>query len=110
MKLISSARLPVAIRETGNLTGRSPCFQSKNQLFQTQALLAGALPLLVAAILADNPHHTIAADDFAVAANALNGSTYFHCFTYIQQFSQAYRSKPERPWLLRLAFFIRLSY
>ena len=46
-------------------------------------LLAGALPLLVAAILTDNPYHAVAADDLAVAANALYGSTYFHRFTYI---------------------------
>ena len=73
-------------------------------------LLAGALPLLVAAIFTDNPYHTVAADDLAVAANALYGSTYFHRFTYILLSNPSYRSKPDRPWLLRLAFFIRLSY
>jgi hypothetical protein len=74
-----------------------PLFSIEKPVNLTQSLLAGALPLLVAAILADDPHHAVAADDFAIAANALYGSTYFHCFTYILLFSQAYRSKPERP-------------
>jgi len=37
-----------------------------------------ALALFVAAILADNPHHTLAADNFTVATHALYRSTNFH--------------------------------
>ena len=40
-----------------------------------------ALPLFVAAILADDPHHTIAPYDLAVAADTLDGSTHFHVVT-----------------------------
>jgi hypothetical protein len=43
-------------------------FQSKTSQAVTR-LLAGTLALLVATILADNPHHAIATHDFAVTAN-----------------------------------------
>jgi len=46
-------------------------------------LPVSALPLLVTTIFADNPDHTLAADNFTVAANALYRSTNFHHFTYI---------------------------
>jgi hypothetical protein len=36
------------------------------------------LALLVAAILADDPHHPFAPDDLAVAADTLDRCTYFH--------------------------------
>jgi hypothetical protein len=35
----------------------------------------------VPAILADNPHHAIPADNLAVAADSLYGSTHFHIHT-----------------------------
>jgi hypothetical protein len=37
-----------------------------------------ALALLVAAILADNPHHTLATYDLAVTTDTLDRSAYFH--------------------------------
>jgi hypothetical protein len=60
-----------------------PLFSIQKPDNQASLLFAGALPLLVATILTDDPHHTVAADDLAVAANALYGSTYFHHFTYV---------------------------
>jgi hypothetical protein len=36
------------------------------------------LALLVAAILADDAHHSVAPDDLAVAADTLDRCTYFH--------------------------------
>jgi hypothetical protein len=42
---------------------------------------ASALALFVATILADDPHHTLAADDLAVATNTFYGRTNFHGFT-----------------------------
>jgi len=36
------------------------------------------LALLVAAVLADDPHHTLAPDDLAVSADTLDRCTYFH--------------------------------
>jgi hypothetical protein len=60
-----------------------PLFSIQKPDNQAPLLLAGALPLLVAAIFTDNPDHAVAADNLAVAANALYGSTYFHCFTYV---------------------------
>jgi len=44
-------------------------------------LLAGALALLVAAILADDPNHALATDNFAIATNAFYRWTYFHDLT-----------------------------
>jgi hypothetical protein len=40
-----------------------------------------ALPLLVAGIRADHPHHTLAADDLAVPADLFDGSSNFHDIT-----------------------------
>jgi hypothetical protein len=40
-----------------------------------------ALALLVAAILADDPHHTVAPNDLAVATDTLDRSTHFHVIT-----------------------------
>jgi hypothetical protein len=42
-----------------------------------------ALPLLVAAILADNTDHALATDNFAITTNAFYRGSYFHGFTYI---------------------------
>ena len=41
------------------------------------------LALLVTAILADNPNHALATNNFAITTNAFYGSTYFHDFTYL---------------------------
>jgi len=49
-------------------------------------LLARTLTLLVAAILADDPHHALATDDFAIPTNAFYRCTYFHDFTCISSF------------------------
>jgi hypothetical protein len=40
---------------------------------------ASTLALLVARILADHPHHPLAAHDLAVAADSLHGCQHFHC-------------------------------
>ena len=37
-----------------------------------------ALPLLVPRVGADDPHHALALDHFAIAANPFNRSQYFH--------------------------------
>src|SRR3970040_2240717 len=39
---------------------------------------SSALALLVARILADHPHHPLAADDLAVAADSLDRCQHFH--------------------------------
>jgi hypothetical protein len=52
---------------------------SKNQL--VRQYLSSALTLLVPRIrVADNPHHTLATNYLAVAADLFNRSTYFHLF------------------------------
>jgi hypothetical protein len=40
-----------------------------------------SLPLFMAGILANHPHYTVAADDFAIAANFLYRGAYFHCYS-----------------------------
>jgi hypothetical protein len=40
-----------------------------------------SLPLFMAGILANHPHYTVAADDFAIATNFLYRGAYFHCYS-----------------------------
>lgn len=47
----------------------------------TGLLLLLALALLVLRLTANHAHNVVALDDFAVTADLLNGSTYFHDFT-----------------------------
>jgi hypothetical protein len=41
------------------------------------------LPLLMTAIGADHPDHTLAADNFAIPANFLDGGSNFHGYTQL---------------------------
>jgi hypothetical protein len=54
------------MHETRNNTGFSPLYQFKTKCLQRRS----ALSLLVSAILADDPDHTLATDNFAITANA----------------------------------------
>jgi len=50
----------------------------------TAPIWSSTLPLLVPRIAADHPHHTVAADDFALAAYLLDGCLYFHDALYLE--------------------------
>ncbi len=65
--------------DTGNALHGDIIFIKNNELHTISKY--SALALLVAAILADNPYHPVAPDDLAVAADTLDGCTYFHVFT-----------------------------
>jgi hypothetical protein len=48
-------------------------------MFVLLNLVQSALTLLVAGIGANDTNHALASNDFAIAANFLNRSGYFHC-------------------------------
>jgi hypothetical protein len=80
---IAFARLKIKQKDSTARTQHRP---RRFKIFQYFSILHSgcnnsALTLLVAAILADDPHHTIASYDLAVAANTLDGSTHFHVVT-----------------------------
>jgi hypothetical protein len=74
-------RKPASVPENASVINRKT-----NQL---DAAAVSALALFVAAILADNPHNALAADDLAVATNTFYGCTNFHGFTYINSITAA---------------------
>jgi hypothetical protein len=77
------------LRKPAILPASASTLNKKNQFPGRPA--DSALALLVAAILADNPHHALAPDDLAVATDTLYGCTNFHGFTYINSTTAADR-------------------
>src|SRR5574340_245614 len=57
---------------------------------KARSLLVLALPLLVARVLADHEHPTVAADDLALLTHLLNGRSYFHVWVLLQSDTSIY--------------------
>jgi hypothetical protein len=88
MNLISSTTRPDGACENPQVYRKLPQLSIEKPASWTAAA-ASALALFVAAILADNPHNALAADDFAVATNTFYRCTNFHGFTYIKSITAA---------------------